>query len=829
MGRGVGSSNNTALVTGAYSALFIGNMYVGQYSAGNELTVSDGGKLTDSLTYVGDQASSSNNAVLITGVDSVCSNRYDLFVGYRGAGNTLTLSNGAHAACERSMVVGREASATGNRVQISGGRLTVTNASGSGLIVVGRSGGGLLQVDDGTVLADVMVLVTNAGAVGTVNVTGGEVKLTGVGSVIGFAGAADFNVSGGEFRSAGLTLGGGGGSGNLTLSGGAAEATGPWAVHTGGLWVDGGTLLATNAGAGITIGTGGAAQMTVSNGLVRAGEIRIGNGADSGILTVAGGIVTGGAVVVTSTGVLRLDVPIDSVVSNLGDVQVSASDYTFRGGLHNLGGFAVGGTQILHVQNGLANSGSLVLDSGGALTADAFVESRHDGTTLLHGGASLTVNSVWTNTGAMSLDGGSVNGSAVQNAGLIEGWGSIQASLENGTGGIVRASGGLLSLGGLSVQNLAGGTMEALEGATLGLARDFDNSGILHNRGGIVDFSGWTLTNSGVLTGYGTFKAVATYNLGAATFSGGTVAVHGQYVNASGQTTTCDRVVARFHGAATNFGNFKNAGGEVTFLDAFYNNGSFDSDPATNVFADLALGPDGAMTGDTQDVWRVGGAFDGATTNTAYNVSGSTFEFTNPAGQELEQFSRDLGPRLSALANNWAFGTVRLQGATVTLVERRANSSGPDAVYAAALTGTGTLNVGAGMVFYCGNTSGWSGVVNTSGGGVFRFLLPDAEDFDGDGVSNGNECECGTEATNALSVLRIAAMSLEGSDACVTWTTVGGKTYVIQAAPSIMDGPSTNFTTVSAPLSAGGSGEATTNLWIPGAVTNRFFRVLLSP
>ncbi len=250
---------------------------------------------------------------------------------------------------------------------------------------------------------------------------------------------------------------------------------------------------------------------------------------------------------------------------------------------------------------------------------------------------------------------------------------------------------------------------------------------------------------------------------------------------------------------------------------------------ATNSFVDLVLGPNGVLAGDANDLWRVAGAFDNATTNASYNVLASTFEFTNPAGQNLEQFSRDRGPRRSALTNNWAFGTVRLSGATVTLVDNRANSSGADAVYAAALEGNGTLNIGAGAVFYFGSTGGWSGVVNVSGGGVFRPLLADGEDPDGDGMVTGDECECGTEPTNTLSVLRIATLHRAGADANVTWTTVGGKSYVIQAAATLSGGPTTNFTTISAPLTAGGTGEAATNLVLPGAMTSRFFRVLLSP
>lgn len=348
--------------------------------------------------------------------------------------------------------------------------------------------------------------------------------------------------------------------------------------------------------------------MTVSSGLVHAREIRVGNNASMGTMTVAGGNVTGGAVVVTSTGMLRLDVPIDSVVSNMGVVQVTPNPYTFRGGFHNLGSFNVGGTQILYVQKGLANSGSMVLNSGGVLTADGFAGNRHEGTMFLHSGANLTVNSVWTNAGAVALEGGTIGGSAVQNADLVEGRGTITAPLANRAGGTVRASGGLLALSGATVQNLAGGTMEAVEGATLRISRDFTNAGTIDNRGGSVDFSSRTLTNSGILAGHGTFKAGTTYNLGTAIFNGGNAAMHGAYVNAEAHTTRVDHIVMNFHGAVTNDGYFKNTGSAITFFDVFYNNGTYWSDPATNTFlGGLSVGAAGALEGGVGDLFVIGG------------------------------------------------------------------------------------------------------------------------------------------------------------------------------------------------------------------------------
>jgi hypothetical protein len=245
---------------------------------------------------------------------------------------------------------------------------------------------------------------------------------------------------------------------------------------------------------------------------------------------------------------------------------------------------------------------------------------------------------------------------------------------------------------------------------------------------------------------------------------------------------------------------------------------------------DLDVGPEGVLLGGSNDLFRVGGSFNNQTTNTAYNILASTFEFTGTGAHNLEQFSRDLGPCAGNISNNWAFGTLKIDGGTVTIVDNFPNSSGPDAVYAQALTGSGTLNVGAGMKFYFGTTNGWSGTVNVTGG-VFRQYLPDNIDSDGDGMVNSNECLCGTDPTSSTSVLRIISIAKEANDMRVTWTTVGGRSYVLQTnVPPASGSFTNNFSDFSSVIFVLGSGESTTNQLDLGGATNspaRYYRIRL--
>ena len=102
-------------------------------------------------------------------------------------------------------------------------------------------------------------------------------------------------------------------------------------------------------------------------------------------------------------------------------------------------------------------------------------------------------------------------------------------------------------------------------------------------------------------------------------------------------------------------------------------------------------------------------------------------------------------------------------------------------------------------------------------------------DSDGDGMNNFQEFQAGTDPTNSKSVFHITAVTAQGSDVQVTWTTVGGMSYVVQDASNY----ATNTFVDPRPLIfLPGNGESTTNYLDAGAVTNgpsRYYRVRLAP
>jgi hypothetical protein len=106
-------------------------------------------------------------------------------------------------------------------------------------------------------------------------------------------------------------------------------------------------------------------------------------------------------------------------------------------------------------------------------------------------------------------------------------------------------------------------------------------------------------------------------------------------------------------------------------------------------------------------------------------------------------------------------------------------------------------------------------------------------DADGDEASNLNEFLAGTNPKDPASVFRILAAEPEAGGVRLTWSTVGGKSYVVQTnAPSSSGSFINNFADFSQLITAPGTGEATTNLMDAAIITNvpaRYYRVRLGP
>jgi PKD repeat protein len=107
-------------------------------------------------------------------------------------------------------------------------------------------------------------------------------------------------------------------------------------------------------------------------------------------------------------------------------------------------------------------------------------------------------------------------------------------------------------------------------------------------------------------------------------------------------------------------------------------------------------------------------------------------------------------------------------------------------------------------------------------------------DFDGDGISNTNEFLAGTDPTNPLSALRIISVVRQAStNIVITWTAVGGKSYVVQTnAPAANGSYINNFTDLSSVINVTGIGPTTAVYTNWGGATNvpaLYYRIRLGP
>ncbi|MBX9743137.1 MAG: hypothetical protein K2W99_06340 [Chthoniobacterales bacterium] len=148
MGDSVTLSGSNSLWTNS------GEVAIGYAGAKNSLTV-NGGTVVDYNGYVGYLATSSNNSVIINGANSLWINSGNLYLGYQGPGNTITITNGGQVV-DGNGYVGYGSNSYNNAVFVGPNSIW----SNSGNLYIGTTnnttattGQGSVTVNNGTVVA----------------------------------------------------------------------------------------------------------------------------------------------------------------------------------------------------------------------------------------------------------------------------------------------------------------------------------------------------------------------------------------------------------------------------------------------------------------------------------------------------------------------------------------------------------------------------------------------------------------------------------------------------------------------------------------------------
>lgn len=158
LGSGFG---NQSIIDGPHSAWTNrSDFYVGLGSARNQLIVSNGAKLFDAIGFIGYGSGANSNTVVVTGPDSLWTNRSNLYVGWGGQSSQLLITNGGAVISVNSSIAAQSSSVSNQVVVTDPGSLWKTLQT----LSIGPAGSGANQL-----------IVSNSGAVlaSDLNVRGG--------------------------------------------------------------------------------------------------------------------------------------------------------------------------------------------------------------------------------------------------------------------------------------------------------------------------------------------------------------------------------------------------------------------------------------------------------------------------------------------------------------------------------------------------------------------------------------------------------------------------------------------------------------------------------
>ncbi|HUI08555.1 MAG TPA: Amuc_1099 family pilus-like system protein [Verrucomicrobiae bacterium] len=415
----------TNIISGVASN-WMGDYLVASNTYADALVIQGGAALSNGFGYVGYEAGSSNNSVLVTDLGSAWSNRYDLTIGNSGPGNSLVISNGGLVRNLYSCV-GSNVSSSGNRVIVSGAGSSWRNifdlsvgysGSGNSLVV---SNGALVRNDNGAVgyndgSSNNAVLVTGSGSVWS-NYLNLDVGNSGMGNSLVIADGGKVYANYGFIGN------------NTTAAGNAVVITG-----SGSIWSNAADVLVGFSGSGNTlvISNGGQA---VNGALNTAGTAYVAYGSGS----------SNNSVVVTGTGsVWRIT---DSLSSH-------TSLFLGYSGASNSLAIADGGGAYDHDgyigRNTNSVGNSVVVSDGGSVWSngyDVYMGYYGAGNNLTIGNGGQVLNRF----GYVGYDTNSRSNSV-----LVTGPGSLWNNATNLYIGYSSASNSLVISGGASVSNAFG-------------------------------------------------------------------------------------------------------------------------------------------------------------------------------------------------------------------------------------------------------------------------------------------------------------------------------------------------------------------------------------
>lgn len=353
-------------------------------------------------------------------------------------------------------------------------------------------------------------------------------------------------------RVAGLELNGGTISGTVLVSGSGVNVNQPLAIPAANALQTTGAATFTNRS---TITLAGGSMSAGSTPMVNLGSI---SGAGS---LSAGTFDNRGTWTITDT------LAVASVLSNSsGQMFVG----TGLGNL-SLGVTAVlSNTSVLTLDGGMISGGFIENSVSGQIVGRGTISSAViNSATIRPSGGTILITGALQNSGTIRVtpDGSIAGDAVIQNTGRIQGDGLIGNTILNAAGGRIEPKGTLVIAGQLAM--VSGSQVQATLGNTLVLQGGLSgaNSGMILLSGGSMDAGTNNLTNAptGQITGWGNLNAGSLTNNGSITFTGGSSLISSAVTNMSGRTIRVQAGTAIFTSSVTNNGTLQVLSGEAVF------------------------------------------------------------------------------------------------------------------------------------------------------------------------------------------------------------------------------------------------------------------------
>ena len=651
------ATNNLLMVTGTGSQLNLsGGMTFGWAGGGNSLVISNGGTMTSVNTYIGNNASASNNSVLVTDTGSSWTNTFNLtfWIGSSSAGNSLVISNGGKVVTAGAGL-GQYATSSNNSVMVTGSGSLFSNGAS---LTIGSIGGGTVTVANGGSIAGGTTIAASNGSTGTLNIGsfGGSDTAGSITGSIGFgSGTGMINFNQTDSNTLTNIISGAGsvnqlGTGTTTLTGAN--------TYSGVTTISAGALQIGNGGASGSLGSGAVTDnaslifnrsnaLNVTNIISGTGNL---TQAGTGTTTLSGSNSYTGTTAITAGTLL-----FSNATSLYGGSNAYYTAANIIVGSNATAAFGVGGASSFTTSNITTLLGNLSTVNSNGLQAGSFI-----GFDTTAGAFTLT-NNVSNSTGT---GGGAIGLSKLGTGTLI-----LSGSNSYSGGTTIRA--GVLTMGNVSA--LGSSNNAVTDNGTLDLNSNNASMAGLSGSGTIINSAGTNNLTLGNNNGSGTFTgsisnaiALIKNGTGTQTLSGSNAYSQGTTLNAG--TLLFSNATSLYRGSNANW----TAANIIVSSNATaaFGVGGASSFTTSNVTTLL-----GNLTTVTNNGFQDGSFIGFDTTAGAFTLTNVVSNSTGTGGGSLGLSKLGIGTLTLTSSNTYSGGTM-LNAGTVALSNSYALGAG---------------------------------------------------------------------------------------------------------------------------------------------------------